>query len=134
MMLRNIIILVILIIFTALNSGCSDRAKLRVGIINPQRTLSSWGKYNKAAGKVRNEAIVLDEKIAVSNGKLSAEDKKEIVQTTMQWQKDWESLIEEVKKASEIVAKEKKLDLIVLNNVVNYGGVDVTDDVTKKLK
>ena len=52
----------------------------------------------------------------------------------MQWHKDWESLIEEVKKASEIVAKEKKLDLIVLNNVVNYGGVDVTDDVTKKLK
>ena len=70
MMLRNIIILVILIIFTALNSGCSDRAKLRVGIINPHRTLSSWGKYNKAAGKVRNEAIVLDENIAVSNGKL----------------------------------------------------------------
>lgn len=153
---RNIIVMSLALfmlsglIFAA--SGCQANAKnskdnaqvsyspMKIGYIDADRLLSERDEWKKFSRKKGQETVRLMEKYK-DKEEPSLEEKKKIAKTTEQFieeeNKIIENFVEETRNASKEVAKEKKLDLIIINSslspIIEFGGTDVTEDVRKKL-
>lgn len=115
-------------------SGCMKPAKLKVGLVDPARLISSWPRYQEMAIKFQEEALGMDTALPKDLNNLSSAKRKKIIEVGEKWQKVGKELSEEIRKAAETTAKKEKLDLVIINTVVEYGGKDVTEFVKSHLR
>lgn len=130
----KICILVFIGMFLLFFCGCGKPPRVKVGLIDPARLVSGWPKYQEMAIKFQEETIEMDSSLPKDLSKVSAEKKQKIIEAGAKWQKIGKELSEEIRKAAELAAKKKKINLIVVGSVVEYGGEDITEDVKTYLR
>lgn len=114
--------------------GCFGPGKIKVGIINKQKVLANWGEYRDLMGEYQVERDLLLCKLPSVNNSLTESQKNEIDKLNKKWSEKGKVLEDKFTKIVENTAKKKKLDMVVSNYSVEYGGIDITDEVKGKLK
>jgi len=152
---RMIINLLVLVLFAFALTGCrgegannpggekSGDRSLKVGYIDSDKLLFEYPDFKKFLEKKQEESLEIRNKIAKGSKlrNLSEEDRKYIKKATVEFMKKEEVIlrkfVDQVRKASNLVKDEKKMDLIInsaaSNPVREYGGIDITDDVHAKM-
>lgn len=115
-------------------------AESKIGVINPQAILANHPKFRdvqmqiqKAVEQKQNEA-----KIAI-DAESDNNKKAEIFQTkreeaAMEEKRLMDPLFKEIDLAIRTVAKAKKIEIVLDNTGVFYGGIDITNDVIQHLE
>lgn len=117
----------IIALAAALLSGCAAQTS-PVGLLDVQRLTANWPQYNNAQNQ-----LLADER-AVEAGKASTSQKRALaVQLQGKYGKISEQLINQIRDATQKVAQQKNLRLVVTREFVGYGGTDITPDVEKIL-
>lgn len=156
---KNIIILTVALTALALAAlipGCrggtntpaannkTDR-EIKTGLIDSDRLLMDYPEFKKFLDKKQTESRqirnIMMKKPGEQGGRLSGEDEAHIKKVTEDFMKKEaviiKKFVDEVRDASKQVQDEKKLDMVINNpfsrSVVEFGGVDITDDVKAKM-
>lgn len=114
--------------------GCLKPGKIKVGIINKQKILANWAEYRDLMGEYQVERDLLLSKLPSVNNSLTEEQKGEIEKLNKKWAEKGKVLEDKFTKIVEDTAKKKNLDMVVSNYSVEYGGIDITDEIKGKLK
>ncbi len=145
------VIIMMMLLLSGLTAGCKsnqegspgeipDRNQLKVGYIDSDKLLANYEPYRSFLPDKEKHASQVRE-LLTSGKKITPEEEKYIKDTTLDYMSREEELlgrfVERVRAASEIVASEKKLDIIINNpdsgEVIEFGGIDVTSEVQVKL-
>jgi hypothetical protein len=128
----------ILLVLTAIAAclalwGCSGpRQNLRPGTIYTEQIAANWPKFRESWLKFQEErSRIFSEYNRQRKNTGSFENRMNA--SGEQWQKVNELLKEEVREAVQSVAREKGLHLVIIASGVEYGGLDVSDEVLKSL-
>lgn len=114
--------------------GCFKPGKIKVGIINKQKILANWAEYRDLMGEYQVERDLLLNKLPSVNNSLTERQKDEIEKLNKKWAEKGDILENKFTKIVEDTAKKKKLDMVVSNYSVEYGGIDITDEIKGNLK
>jgi Skp family chaperone for outer membrane proteins len=119
--------------------GCGNEKKgPRVGYIDTDKLMQKWEKFKTSADEYTKEREQLMRRLARNRSGPTFQDRLEVMKSDEKWDKLKRELRDEIKAAAAQVAKDKKLDIILDNGatspIIEYGGVDVTNDVVKVLK
>ena len=135
--MKKFLLLIILVVAAMAVSGCGGR-DASFGYVDIQKILEGSAKFkglNEQMEKKVTEVQTLD---AAEQKALPAEDYAKNAQMRrnelVALQKDLENQLKTtLDNAMEAVANEKKLGAILVKGGVLHGGVDVTDDVLKRM-
>ena len=131
-----ICLLLICLLFSI--SGCGEKKPLQVGFIDTDQLLVRWDKYKNYAEEISRQQQELSSTLPKDPGAMSPSDQMKIAKMKEEWNKKKEELRDDIREAAKVVAREKKLDMILDNSssapVIEYGGKDVTNDVLKAVK
>lgn len=133
-MKKLIAILTIIFLCSILGACFKFRQELRVGIIDTQRIMAQWPKFRQTWIDVQREGYQLFQSINKNKTTISPTDREAVKEASEKWQKVKEQLTDEARGAAIAVAKTKKLQMVVVNSGVEFGGEDITEDVLKLLK
>ena len=133
------VLAILAIVLTALFlTGCLGSAS-KVGVVDRSKIMTESPKVKELQEQLNAKGTELTQNLEKEQSALSAEDyqaKEEMA--SMEFAKLQQELVvqlnDSVKKAVEEVSKEKKMDIIIYKDVVVNGGVDITDDVIKKMQ
>jgi len=114
--------------------GCFGPGKIKVGIINKQKVLANWAEYRDLMGEYQVERDLLLSRLPSVNKSLTEKQKSEIEKLNKKWAEKGRGLEEKFTKVVEDTAKKKNLDMVISNYSVEYGGIDITDEIKGKLK
>ena len=135
------IALVICFLFVAsFVAGCGTQEKpAAVGVVDMQKVMKENPKIKDMQDKLAAKAKSLMEQLEKDRAELKPEEFQKKEQAAYaeftQMKQEFEAQIEaDTKKALEEIAKEKKLGAVVYKNGMAWGGIDVTEDVLKKLQ
>ncbi|TDX59192.1 OmpH family outer membrane protein [Orenia marismortui] len=147
-MKKLFIISILLVVITALLVGCAQPVKdqaekeekvLRVGVINQDRIWTESAKAKEYQSELNTKIEGIQDRYKDELENLSEEEQvkkheeayKEInnIQTELK-----EKFRQEIQSVVEEIAKTKNLDIVLNKEDVRYGGIDLTDEVIKKLK
>lgn len=150
----NIPVLLLVVLSVIFLAGCRNEADknensavidrdLKVGYIDSDKLLFEYPEFKSFMKNKDKESEFIRSKIenARKLNKLSDSDKKHIKDITVDFmtkeQNILKKFVERVRVASTAVQNEKKLDIVINNAgsspVIEYGGVDITDDVQAKM-
>ncbi len=131
--------LVMAMVMTLLGS-VAFAAESKIGVINPQAILANHPKFKdaqmmiqKAVEQKQNEAKIAIEAESDNNKKAQIFQKKR-EEAALEEKKLMDPLFKEIDLAIRTVAKAKKLDIVLDNTGVFYGGMDITNDVIQHLQ
>ena len=131
--------LVMAMVMTLLGS-VAFAAESKIGVINPQAILANHPKFKnaqmmikKAVEQKQNEAKIAIEAESDNNKKAQIFQKKR-EEAALEEKKLMDPLFKEIDLAIRTVAKAKKLDIVLDNTGVFYGGIDITNDVIQHLQ
>ncbi len=131
------VIAALMIVFCCI-SGCREKRELKVGYIDTDQLLVKCEKYKKVGEDFLQDQQALVKKYGTDGQKPSMEGQVEVMKLQEKWNKIKQDVRDEIRIATTEVAKEKKMDLVLDNTtsspVIEYGGVDITDDIIKRLK
>ena len=138
----NVLIASVLVILMAatLLSGCGTVEKpSAVGVVDMQKIMKESTKIKEMQEKLTAKAKALMEQLEKDRAAMTPEEFQKKEQAAYaeftQMKQEFESQIEaQTKKVLEEIAKEKKLGAVVYKNGMAWGGIDVTDEVLKKLQ
>ena len=132
--------LLLVIIFSAvLLTGCGAEKPSAIGIVDMQKVMTENPKIKQMQEQLNTKAQELTTNLEKQRATLKPEEFQQKEQLAyaefMKLKQEFESQIEmQTKKVLEEVAKEKKLGAVIYKNGMAWGGIDVTDDVLKKLQ
>ena len=132
--------LLLVIIFSAvLLTGCGAEKPSTIGIVDMQKVMTENPKIKQMQEQLNTKAQELTANLEKQRATLKPEEFQQKEQLAyaefMKLKQEFESQIEmQTKKVLEEVAKEKKLGAVIYKNGMAWGGIDVTDDVLKKLQ
>lgn len=112
--------------------GCSMRPKLKAGVVNRQKILANWSKYRDLMGEYQIERDLLLSKLPKNSRDLTAQQKEEVNKLNQKWARVGKDLEAEFIVFVEKTAKKKKVDIVVSKDSVEYGGIDITDEIKLK--
>jgi len=131
--------LVMAMVMTLLGS-VAFAAESKIGVINPQAILANHPKFRdaqtqiqKAVEQKQNEAKIAIDAESDNNKKAEIFQKKR-EEAAMEEKRLMDPLFKEIDLAIRTVAKAKKLDIVLDNTGVFYGGIDITNDVIQHLQ
>ncbi|HOO65054.1 MAG TPA: OmpH family outer membrane protein [Synergistaceae bacterium] len=131
--------LVMAMVMTLLGS-VAFAAESKIGVINPQAILANHPKFKDTQGMIQkaveqkqNEAKIAIEAETDNNKKAEIFQKKR-EEAALEEKKLMDPLFKEIDLAIRTVAKAKKLDIVLDNTGVFYGGIDITNDVIQHLQ
>lgn len=135
--MKRILLFIALIITTLVISGCSDR-NADFGYVDMQRVATESTKLKELNDQIEKKVTEFQALDTEEQKTLNAEDFAKNMQMRrselMTLQKDLESqFMTTLTTAMEEVCKEKKLSAVLAKGSVLHGGVDVTDDVLKRI-
>ena len=122
---------------TLLVAGCGSEPQF--GVLDGQRVMAESPKIQAIQQELQTKGEALQEQLRKDQKTMSAaqfaKKQKETMQEFMVIKKGLETQLEAtMETATSEVAAEKKLNLILYKQGVAQGGIDVTDDVIKKLQ
>ena len=133
-------VLLLAMMFAAvLLSGCAAEKPSTIGIVDMQKVMTENPKIKQMQDQLNTKAKELTENLEKERAALKPEEFQQREQAAyaefMKMKQEFEAQIEtQTKKVLEEVAKEKKLGAVIYKNGMAWGGVDVTEDVLKKLQ
>ncbi|MBP3400752.1 MAG: OmpH family outer membrane protein [Selenomonadales bacterium] len=122
---------------TLLVAGCGSEPQF--GVLDGQRVMAESPKIQAIQQELQTKGEAMQEQLRKDQKSMSAaqfaKKQKETMQEFMVIRKGLETQLEAtMETATSEVAAEKKLNLILYKQGVAQGGIDVTDDVIKKLQ
>ena len=131
--------LLVMIISATLLAGCGADKPSTIGIVDMQKVMADNPKIKQMQEQLNAKAQELTANLEKEKATLKPEEFQQKEQAAyasfMQMKQEFEAQIEtQTKKVLEEVAKEKKLGAVLYKEVVPQGGVDITDEVIKKMK
>ena len=134
---KFILILAIIMGFSLLAAGCSGKTAT-VGVVDMEKVMKESPKVQSLQEQLTTKGKAIQDELDNDQKNMSKEDFDKKQQAKygefMQLRQELETQVETtMKQAMEDVAKEKKLGAILYKQGVAQGGVDVTDDVMKKM-
>lgn len=136
---RWIALLLTLVLALALSAGCGSEKPSTIGIVDMQKVMAENPKIKQMQEQLNNKAKDLTANLEKERANLKPEEFQQKEQLAyaefMNMKQEFEAQIEaQTKKVLEEVAKEKKLGAVIYKNGMAWGGIDVTEDVMKKLQ
>lgn len=131
------LIMAIIMGLSLLVAGCSGKTAT-VGVVDLEKVMKESPKVKTLQEQLTTKGKAIQDELDNDQKSMSKEDFDKKQQAKygefMQLRQDLESQVEAAMKQSmEDVAKEKNLGAILYKQGVAQGGVDVTDDVLKKM-
>mgnify|MGYP001014777891 CR=1 FL=1 len=136
---RKVAILLLAVFsFTVLLTGCSFFSP-KVGILDVNRVMNESPQIKGYQDQLNAKGKELSDQMEKEKPNLSAEDyqkrQEDAYGEFMKTKQDMESQIESsIKQILEQVSKDQGLGVVLYKNGVAAGGVDVTDEVIKRLQ
>ena len=133
------VLLLVMMFAAVLLSGCAAEKPSTIGIVDMQKVMAENPKIKQMQDQLNTKAKELTENLEKQRATLKPEEFQQKEQAAyaefMKMKQEFEAQIEtQTKKVLEEVAKEKKLGAVIYKNGMAWGGVDVTEDVLKKLQ
>ena len=134
---KLVLVMAIIMGFSLLAAGCSGKTAT-VGVVDMEKVMKESPKVKNLQEQLTTKGKAIQDELDNDQKTLSKEDFDKKQQAKygefMQLRQDLESQVEaSMKQSMEEVAKEKNLGAILFKQGVAQGGVDVTDDVLKKM-
>ncbi len=132
--------LMVVMMTALLGSAVAFAGNSKIGVINPQAIMAGHPKLKDVQSKVKTalQQKQSEAKIAIDaesdNNKKAKIFQKKREEAAMEEKKLMDPLFKEIDLAIRTVAKAKKLEIVLDNTGVFYGGVDITNDVIQYLK
>ena len=135
----SFILLVALVASIFLIGGCAGTGNNAIGILNVEKVMTDRAKVRQLQDQLNNRGKELSDQLEKDKPNISAEEYQKRQETAygefLRTKQDLESQIDNaIKQALEQVAKEKNLGVVLYKNGVAQGGIDITDDVLKKMQ
>ncbi len=132
-------LLLVMLFSVVLLAGCGAEKPSTIGIVDMQKIMTENPKIKQMQEQLNTKAQELTANLEKQRATLKPEEFQQKEQLAyaefMKLKQEFESQIEmQTKKVLEEVAKEKKLGAVIYKNGMAWGGIDVTDDVLKKLQ
>ena len=132
-------LLLVMLFSVVLLAGCGAEKPSTIGIVDMQKVMTENPKIKQMQEQLNTKAQELTANLEKQRATLKPEEFQQKEQLAyaefMKLKQEFESQIEmQTKKVLEEVAKEKKLGAVIYKNGMAWGGIDVTDDVLKKLQ
>ena len=132
-------LLLVLMFSVVLLAGCGAEKPSTIGIVDMQKIMTENPKIKQMQEQLNTKAQELTANLEKQRATLKPEEFQQKEQLAyaefMKLKQEFEAQIEtQTKKVLEEVAKEKKLGAVIYKNGMAWGGIDVTDDVLKKLQ
>ena len=133
------VLLLVMMFAAVLLSGCAAEKPSTIGIVDMQKVMTENPKIKQMQDQLNTKAKELTENLEKERATLKPEEFQQKEQAAyaefMKMKQEFEAQIEtQTKKVLEEVAKEKKLGAVIYKNGMAWGGIDVTDEVLKKLQ
>ena len=133
------VLLLVMMFAAVLLSGCAAEKPSTIGIVDMQKVMAENPKIKQMQDQLNTKAKELTENLEKERATPKPEEFQQKEQVAyaefMKMKQEFEAQIEtQTKKVLEEVAKEKKLGAVIYKNGMAWGGVDVTEDVLKKLQ
>ena len=133
------VLLLVMLFSVVLLAGCGAEKPSTIGIVDMQKIMTENPKIKQMQEQLNTKAQELTANLEKQRATLKPEEFQQKEQLAyaefMKLKQEFESQIEmQTKKVLEEVAKEKKLGAVIYKNGMAWGGIDVTDDVLKKLQ
>ena len=131
--------LLIIMVSAVLLAGCGMEKPSTIGIVDMQKVMAENPKIKQMQDQLNTKAKELTANLEKEKATLKPEEFQQKEQVAyaefMKLKQEFEAQIEsQTKKVLEEVAKEKKLGAVIYKNGMAWGGIDVTEDVLKKLQ
>ena len=131
--------LLIVMVSTILLAGCGAEKPSTIGIVDMQKVMAENPKIKQMQDQLNTKAKELTANLEKEKATLKPEEFQQKEQVAyaefMKLKQEFEAQIEaQTKKVLEEVAKEKKLGAVIYKTGMAWGGIDVTEDVLKKLQ
>ena len=135
---KKLVLFTLLLFSVVLLGGCSSSATA-VGVFDVNKVMTESPKIKQFQEQLNAKGKELSEKLEKEKAGISeAEFQKRQEAAYAEFLKGKQELETQVdtsiKQTIEEVAKEKKLGVVLYKNGVAQGGVDITDDVLKKMQ
>ena len=132
-------LLLVMLFSVVLLAGCGAEKPSTIGIVDMQKIMTENPKIKQMQEQLNTKAQELTANLEKQRATLKPEEFQQKEQLAyaefMKLKQEFEAQIEtQTKKVLEEVAKEKKLGAVIYKNGMAWGGVDVTEDVLKKLQ
>ena len=132
-------LLLIMLFSVVLLAGCGAEKPSTIGIVDMQKIMTENPKIKQMQEQLNTKAQELTANLEKQRATLKPEEFQQKEQLAyaefMKLKQEFEAQIEtQTKKVLEEVAKEKKLGAVIYKNGMAWGGVDITDEVLKKLQ
>lgn len=132
-------LLIAVMLATGLLSGCANEKPSTIGIVDMQKIMTENAKIKEMQEQLNKKAQEITAKLEKERAGLKPEEYQQKEQLAyaefMQMKQEFESKIQmQIQKILEEVAKEKKLGAVIYKNGMAWGGIDITEDVLKKLQ
>jgi Skp family chaperone for outer membrane proteins len=111
-------------------AGCSGgtSGSSTIGLVDVPRITSNWPKFLNYQNQLNADAQAIQQSHASPSDKA-----RQLAALTSKFQAGQTELTNDVHNAAQQVANDKHLTLVVTQQYVGYGGVDITSDVEKLL-
>ena len=131
--------LIALVAFAILVSGCGTSGNNLVGVLNVEKVMAESPKVKGLQDQLNNRGKELSDQLEKDKASISAEEYQKRQEAAygefLKIKQDLESQIDNsIKQTLEEVAKEKKIGVVLYKNGVAQGGIDITEDVLKKMQ
>ncbi len=135
--MKKILVVAMVTVFALLSFGCGRSAEF--GVVDMQKIETESTVYKNIKTDVMTKGKALQEEMIKETEGKSQEEAQKIVKEKNAKMQVLQSEAQNKLKASfdtaaAEVAKEKKLGAILVKEAVPQGGVDVTEDIVKKMK
>ena len=134
-----LILALALILTTGLLTGCAGEKPSTIGIVDMQKVMTENGKIKEMQEQLSKKAQEITANLEKEKTTLKPEEYQQKEQLAyaefMKMKQEYESKIQQqIQKILEEIAKEKKLGAVIYKNGMAWGGIDITDEVLKKLQ
>jgi outer membrane protein len=134
-----IVLLIALLLSTGLLAGCNSEKPSTIGIVDMQKVMTENGKIKEMQEQLNKKAQEITANLEKERATLKPEEFQQKEQLAyaefMKMKQEFESKIQlQIQTVLEGIAKEKKLGAVIYKNGLAWGGVDITEDVLKKLQ
>ena len=134
-----LILLIAMILSIGLLTGCAGEKPSTIGIVDMQKVMTENPKIKEMQEQLNKKAQEITAQLEKERATLKPEEFQQKEQLAyaefMKLKQEFESKIQlQIQKILEEIAKEKKLGAVIYKNGMAWGGVDITDEVLKKLQ
>lgn len=133
---KRIFMLLVIVVTAVFISGC---AEAKIGVVDVNKVMTESPKVQQFEEQLKTSAQTLIDKLEADKASLSPEElQKRNAEIGSEIEKTKQDLSTQLNtsmdQALAEIAKEKNLDVILYKTGVAQGGIDVTEDVIKKMQ